>query len=80
MVEQAPANLVGMRFLARGYIIGGDLTKARQLLERAAPVARKNFLVRLVWAQLLASEGKRADALREMDEGLQQHAELIELS
>ena len=31
-------------------------------------------MVRLVWAQLLASEGKRADALREMDEGLEKHA------
>ncbi len=74
VVEQAPANLVGVRSLARGYIIAGEMAKARQLLERAPPDARKNFMVRLVWAQLLASEGQRADALRELDEGVEKYA------
>ena len=75
VVEQAPANLIGIRFLARGYIVAGELAKARQLLERAAPGARTNFLIRLIWAQLLASEGKRGEALREMDESLHKYAE-----
>jgi len=76
-VEQAPANLVGIRSLARGYIVVGELAKARQLLERAAPGARTNFQLRLIWAQLLASEGKRAEALREMDESLQKYGEVV---
>ena len=75
VVEQAPDNVVGIRSLARGYIVVGELAKARQLLERVAPEARTNFQVRLVSAQLLASEGKRAEVVREMDESLLKYAE-----
>ena len=74
VVEQAPANLVGIRSLSRGYIVVGELAKARQLLERAAPGARTNLSTSgSSAAQLLASEGKRAEALREMDESLQKY-------
>jgi len=74
VAEQAPSNLVAVSYLARVYIVSGELDKARRLLERAEPGSRHNFLTRLAWAQLLAVEGHRVEALREMDEGLQKFA------
>jgi serine/threonine protein kinase/Tfp pilus assembly protein PilF len=74
VAEQAPSNLVGVFYLARAYITAGEPLKARQLLERAEPGSRRNFLTRLTWALLLAAEGRRAEAMREMDEGLQKFA------
>jgi tetratricopeptide (TPR) repeat protein len=74
VAEQAPSNLVAVSYLARVYIVGGELDHARRLLERAEPGSRHNFLTRLAWAQLLAVEGRRVEALREMDEGLQKFA------
>jgi succinate dehydrogenase flavin-adding protein (antitoxin of CptAB toxin-antitoxin module) len=47
---------------------------ARRILERTEPASRQNYLTRLTWALLSAREGRRAEALREMDEGLQKFA------
>jgi tetratricopeptide (TPR) repeat protein len=74
VAEQAPSNLVGVFYLARGYIISGDARNARRILERTEPASRQNYLTRLTWALLSAREGRRAEALREMDEGLQKFA------
>ena len=74
VAEQAPSNLVGVFYLARGYIITGDVRNARRILERTEPASRQNYLTRLTWALLSAREGRRAEALREMDEGLQKFA------
>ena len=74
VAEQAPSNLVGVFYLARGYIISGDVRNARRILERTEPASRQNYLTRLTWALLSAREGRRAEALREMDEGLQKFA------
>ena len=52
----------------------GNLIKARQSLERARKEARQSYLVRQVWALLFAVEGKRAEAFREMDTGVQTYA------
>ena len=74
VAEQAPSNLVGVFYLARGYVISGDVRNARRILERTAPASRQNYLTRLTWALLLAREGRRADALREMNGELQRFA------
>ncbi len=65
---QAPENLYGIHFLARAYQEAGDLDKARRIQERGRAIAPANFLVRTGWALLLAQEGKRQEALQEMDE------------
>jgi serine/threonine protein kinase/Tfp pilus assembly protein PilF len=72
-VEQAPLNMNAVRSLAKDYLVAGDLPKARQTLEHALPASRKNFLTRTSWALLLALEGKRSEALREMDGELQKY-------
>ncbi len=77
IVEQAPGNMVGVRYLAKAYVVAGDLPNARQTLERALPESRKNYFSRSTWALLLALEGKRAEALREMDAEVQKHAAAI---
>ncbi|MBK5294314.1 MAG: hypothetical protein JJE04_21860 [Acidobacteriia bacterium] len=46
----------------------------RQTVECAAPEGRRNFRLRLVRALLLAGEGKKAEALQEMDGGLLTYA------
>lgn len=46
---------------------GGDLVKARDTLARVRPENRRNFRVRRAWALLLTLEGKRPEALEEMD-------------
>jgi len=67
VVEQAPQNMVAVRNVAKTYLIAGQLSKARQTLERAMPSSRKNYFTRASWALLLALEGKRTEALKEMD-------------
>ena len=68
ILEQAPESPLGIWFLSRAYMNAGDLAKARATLERARSVNPKNYLVREAWALLLALEGKRQEALKEMDE------------
>lgn len=77
VVEQAPSNLVGVFFMARGYIISGDGRSARRVLEQAEPASRQNYLTRLAWSLLLAYEGRHSEARREMDEGLQKFASAL---
>jgi tetratricopeptide (TPR) repeat protein len=67
ILEQAPGTpLVGE--LARVYMDSGDLRRARQALESLDVQYRQSHRSRLTWALLLALEGKKTEALREMDE------------
>jgi serine/threonine protein kinase/pimeloyl-ACP methyl ester carboxylesterase/Flp pilus assembly protein TadD len=66
-LEQDPANAWLVREMARVYIDGGDLAEARQVLQGVWPVQGHNFRIRLHWALLLALEGKKKEALREVD-------------
>jgi serine/threonine-protein kinase len=68
VLEQDPQNFWALACLARAYMEAGDLRQARRSLERVSSVLRSNFVVRLAWAVLLAREGKRAEARKEMDE------------
>lgn len=67
VVEQDPDTAFAPQLLARVYLDAGDLTKARRTLEGAGRKERRNYTIRITWAQLLALEGKRAAALKEMD-------------
>jgi tetratricopeptide (TPR) repeat protein len=68
ILEQAPNNLFGIWYLSQAYMNAGELAKARAILERGRSVDPKNYLVREARALLLALEGKREEALKEMDE------------
>src|SRR5262249_49011508 len=65
---QAPANISAVWYLSIAYMDGGEIEKARSLLEERQPLFRGNYLWRATWALLLAREGKRSDALQAMDE------------
>jgi serine/threonine protein kinase/Tfp pilus assembly protein PilF len=67
VLEQDPQSVFGLAFLSRVYIDMGDLRKARETLERARAEDRQNYQLRLEWAILLALEGKKEEALHEMD-------------
>ena len=68
VLEVDPDNPFGYWNLARAYMDSGELAKARQSLERVAPRHRSNHFGRLHWALLLALEGKKTEALRELNE------------
>lgn len=70
VLEQDPQNLYALQELALTHMDSGDLRRARATLEAARPADRQNYLIRAGWALLLALEGKRGEALKEMDEEL----------
>ena len=74
ILEQDPQSRVALGFLARAYMDSGDLPKARQALERVRSKDRQNYMLRQQWALLLALEGKRSEAFREMDSEVQAYA------
>ncbi len=74
ILDVDPQSRVALASLARAHMETGDLGQARKALERMADSARSSYRVRLHWALLLALEGKRAEARREMDEGLLRYA------
>jgi tetratricopeptide (TPR) repeat protein len=74
--EQDPQNIhhVG---LARTHLHLGNTAAAREAMGRVKAADRSNFVVRIVWAVLLAKEGQRAKAQREMDEEVLKYAALV---
>jgi Tfp pilus assembly protein PilF len=70
ILEHIPQNVYAIRYLARTHMTAGDLPSARRTLGRLRPEDRKNYEVRIAWGVLLALEGKREEALQEVDEGL----------
>jgi Flp pilus assembly protein TadD len=78
VLDLAPGSVNGIA-LAVAYLDAGDLPKARALLEQSRAVDKKNFVLRLAWAALLALEGKPADALEEMDTEVLKYAEISPL-
>jgi Tfp pilus assembly protein PilF/predicted Ser/Thr protein kinase len=73
-LEQDARSRVTLGDLAHAHMVAGDVAKARTVLDRIPAEERRNYRLREIWALLLALEGKRAEALREMDEGLQTYA------
>jgi len=76
VLEQDPTNILALRHLSRTYLDLGDLGRARATLERARPEDGRNYRLRLGRALLLAREGKRAEALREMDPEVEKYADV----
>ncbi|MCI0718342.1 MAG: tetratricopeptide repeat protein [Acidobacteria bacterium] len=76
VLEQDAQNSTALVSLARAYLDAADLPKARQTLQRLRPQDAPNFRVRMAKAQLYALEGKRALALKEMDEEVLKYADL----
>ncbi len=67
VLEQDPQLPFGIVFLAQTYMDRGELRAARQTLERARSEDRRNFWMRITWALLLALEGNRVAAAKELD-------------
>jgi len=70
ILEQSPENVFAQHYLAIAHLGAGHLAAARRTLERIRSEDRQRFLIRMPWALLLALEGKREEAVKEMDEEL----------
>jgi serine/threonine protein kinase/Flp pilus assembly protein TadD len=68
ILEQDPQNPYAAQKLARAYIDRNDLPRARRCLESLSPDVQGGFEIKLMWALLLALEGKTKEALEKMDE------------
>ncbi|TFG54305.1 MAG: serine/threonine-protein kinase [Candidatus Aminicenantes bacterium] len=68
ILEQDPRNPFAAKLLARTYIDGNDLPMARRSLESLSPDDQRGNESKLIWALLLALEGKTKEALAKMDE------------
>jgi eukaryotic-like serine/threonine-protein kinase len=68
VLEQDPESPNGHWVLARNYMDSGDLKKARHTMEAVDARHRSNYIGRLHWALLLALEGRKPEALGELDE------------
>ena len=75
-LQQAPRNIVAAWFLTLAYLDESKPEQARALLEGMRPEFEKNYMWRHAWAILLATEGKRKEALQAMDEGTLRFARL----
>jgi tetratricopeptide (TPR) repeat protein/predicted Ser/Thr protein kinase len=74
VLDQDPTNILALCHLSRTYLDLGQPAKARATLERVRPDDRQNYRIRLARALLLAREGKRVEALREMDPEVEKYA------
>jgi tetratricopeptide (TPR) repeat protein len=80
VLEQDPKNMLALFLLAMAYQTEGNAAGAREALERARALEPQNYWVRLLWALQLAVEGKRADAVREMDSEVLKYGELMSVT
>lgn len=76
VLEQDPKNVSARVALARAYIDLRNLKEARAALEPARKDDAPNYTLRQTWALLLALEGNKADALREIDQDVQTYSEI----
>ncbi|HEX5041521.1 MAG TPA: protein kinase [Candidatus Polarisedimenticolaceae bacterium] len=74
--EQDPENLSALRQMARIHLYRGDARGAREMLERISAATHPNFRVRLLWALLLAREGRREEAIAALDPATLRYAEI----
>ena len=77
VLEQDPKNVPALLNSAMAHMSKGDLAKARQVLEHARALEPRNYWARLLWALQLALEGKRDEALREMDADVLKYGEFV---
>ena len=77
ILEQDPQNAYALGYLARAHMESGNLISARRTLDRARPEDRQGYRARRTLAILLALEGKRAEAIKAMDEDVLKWAALL---
>jgi len=70
VLEQSPENVFAHHYLAISHLTAGQFASARRTLERVRLEDRQRFLIRMPWSLLLAVEGEREQAVKEMDEEL----------
>jgi tetratricopeptide (TPR) repeat protein/predicted Ser/Thr protein kinase len=70
ILEQSPENVFAQHYLTMAHLTAGHFGTARRTLERVRSEDRARFLIRMPWALTLALEGKREEAVKEMDEEL----------
>ncbi len=70
ILELDPQNIYAVAKLARTYMDVGSLAQARSTLERGRSLDRKRYATRLAWALLLALEGRKREAAKEIDSEL----------
>jgi tetratricopeptide (TPR) repeat protein len=74
--EQDSGNLAAIRAMARLELHEGELAAARRRLESIGASKHPNHRIRLLWALLLAREGRGAEAVRSLDPEALKWAEL----
>ncbi len=80
VLEQDPKNVSALLLIAMAQMNKGDVGKAREALERAQTLEPQNVLLRISWALQLALEGKRPEALRQMDGEMLKYGEFVWLA
>ena len=68
VLDSDPQNIYAITSIAAIYTDANDLPKIRETLQRSRPADRQNYQIRIAWALMLLLEGKRAEAIKEMDE------------
>ncbi len=76
-LEQNARLVYAISGLASAYLDRGDPAMAREVMGRARPEDRGNYVLRLTWALLLACEGNTDAAHREADQDVLRWAELF---
>ena len=77
ILEQDPKNIWARVFMGMAYLTDGNAAKAREALARGRLLEPQNYQLRVQWALLLAVEGKREEALQEMDAEVLKYGELV---
>jgi Tfp pilus assembly protein PilF len=67
ILEQDRQNAYALSYLARAHMDSGNLLSARRTLDRVRPEEQRTFRLRRTAAILLALEGRREEAIKEMD-------------
>jgi Tfp pilus assembly protein PilF/predicted Ser/Thr protein kinase len=80
VLDQEPQMLYGITFLVRAYLDQGDTSNARATLERASANDRQNYLYRLAAALLASVDGRRTEALRDLDPEVLKYASLLPMT
>jgi Tfp pilus assembly protein PilF len=80
VLEQDPKNIYASEKLAKTFIAANELPLARMTLERLTAADRQNYSIKIAWALVLIAEGKKAEAIREMDSETLKYASIAALS
>ena len=77
ILEQDPGNMLALMGMGMAHLTLGNAAKAREALAKALTLEPQNYQVRLLWALLLAVEGRRTEAVQAMDGEVLKYGELV---